>query len=220
MKKTISLVLVIIMLITGMFILTGCGEQNDNGNGNSNSNNANTVEISKVMGKGKFTLSVPKKEDGTPKYEFTETKPEGATVSGTFYLETKNVVMVFSTSGLSYNTAVKYKEKYGNDTKASFDGYLEFIEDTELFNKKINLPGLEQFEINGRKALRYYSRVGSSGDYKYNGYFYKIGVDDIYPGSSAGVLVCYKEEEKPKESKEFDQETLDIISSLKITANE
>lgn len=212
MKKIVSLILVAIMLVTGLFILTGC----DNGN---KAKKIDGVEISEVFGKGKFTLTVPKKEDGTAKYEFTKTKPAGATVSGSFYLETEKTIMVFSTSGLSYNTAQKYKQKYGEKT-ATFDGYLEFIEDTELFNKKINLPGLEQFEINGRKALRYYSRVGSSGNYKYNGYFYAIGVDDVYPGSRAGILVCYKDEEKPKEAKEFDQETLDIISTLKISLNQ
>ena len=32
------------------------------------------------------------------------------------------------------------------------------------------------------------------------------------------MVVNYKDEEKPKESKEFDKETLDIIKTLKITA--
>ena len=220
MKKIISLIVIISMLATGLFILTGCGNGKENNNKNEIQTKVdNTVEISNVLGKGKVTLNVPKNDDGTPKYEFTTEKPAGATANGTFYLETDNVVMVFSTSGLSYNTSQKYKDKYG-EKEASFENYLEFIEDTDLFNKKSNLPGLEQFEINGRKALRYYSRVGSPEDYKYNGYFYMIGADDIYKGSKVNLLVCYKDEEKPTESKEFDQETLDIINSIKITLNQ
>ena len=65
---------------------------------------------------------------------------------------------------------------------------------------------MEQFEINGRKALRYYNRVGGSGDYKYWGYFYMIASDDVYPGSHMNMTVNYKDEEKPSEVKEFDQE--------------
>ena len=76
---------------------------------------------------------------------------------------------------------------------------------------------MEQFEINGRKALRYYNRVGGSGDYKYWGY---IASDDVYPGSHMNMTVNYKDEEKPSEVKEFDQETLDIINSFKLELNQ
>ena len=116
---------------------------------------------------------------------------------------------------MSYNTSAKYKEKYG-DKKATFDGYLEFIEDKDLFDKSY-LPGLEQFKINGRKALRYYRRSGSPSNYTYFGYFYMIGADDIYPGSKLDLVVDYKNEENLKESKEFDKETLEIIKSIKVT---
>ena len=204
MKKVIYSILAMTL---GLCVLTGCekGEKK------------NLTEISYQHGKGTIKLSVPKNEDGTAKYEFTTEKPEGISVSKTFYLVTDNTILGFSTSGMSYNTSSKYKDKYG-ETKATFDGYLEFIEDKDMFNKSY-LPGLEQFEINGRKALRYYNRVGGSGDYKYYGYFYVVGADDIYPGSRFDIVVNYKTEEKPKEIKEFDEETLEIIKSLKIEAN-
>lgn len=168
------------------------------------------------MGKGTITISVPKNEDGTPKYEFTDTKPEGISKSGTFYLTTDTVNIAFASSGMSYNTSKDYKAKYG-ETKATFDGYIEFI-NSEDFNKKSLLPGCEEFNLNGRKALRYYNRSGSSGDYKYYGYFYMVAADEIYPGSKFEMTVNYKED-RPSEIKEFDQETLDIINSLKITLN-
>ena len=121
----------------------------------------------------------------------------------------------FSTHTLVYNTATYFKEKHG-EQPASFEGYLEWMKEPE---STIKLSGLEQFEINGRKALRYYSRTGSSGDYVYHGYNYMVGVDDIYKGSNLDIGVYYKGEET-KESKEFDQETLDIINSLKVTLNQ
>ena len=206
MKKIISL-LILIAIIAGCLFLTGCeGGKKNNG-----------VEISYTNGKGTITVTVPKDKDGNPKYEFTTVKPNGISVTKTFYLVTDEAMIGFATTGLSYNTSSKYKEKYG-DKKASYEGYLEFIEDKDLFNKSY-LPGLEQFEINGRKALRYYNRNGGSGSYKYYGYFYMIGVDDVYPGSKLDIVVNYKGAEKPTEAKEIDEETLEIIKSIKVTEN-
>ena len=205
MKKYFTIFLMFTVLFGLTLVFTGCEKEKKD----------NTVEISYNLGKGVFKVSVPKTEEGKAKYEFTTTKPKEISSSATFYLVTDNTVFGFSTSGLSYNTSVKYKEKYGT-TKATFDGYLEFIEDKELYNKTSYLPGLEQFEINGRKALRYYNRVGGSGKYNYYGYFYLIGVDDIYIGSRVQMTVNYKTEDRPTESKEFDDETLSIIKSLKI----
>lgn len=204
-KKILSLVLIMVLLIGGLFALTGCE------NGKTN----NTIEISRTLNKGKITLSVPKKDDGTPKYEFTEEKPENSKVNrGTFYLVTDNAVFSFKSSGLVYNTSVYYKQKYG-DQKATFDGYLDWVDDKD---SKINLSGMEKLEINGRKAIRYYDREGSSGNYKYYGYFYRVGADDVFLGSDFEMTVTYKSEES--EAKEFDEETLSIINSLKIELNQ
>ena len=194
-----------VLLIGGLFALTGCE------NGKTN----NTIEISRTLNKGKITLSVPKKDDGTPKYEFTEEKPENSKVNrGTFYLVTDNAVFSFKSSGLVYNTSVYYKQKYG-DQKATFDGYLDWVDDKD---SKINLSGMEKLEINGRKAIRYYDREGSSGNYKYYGYFYRVGADDVFLGSDFEMTVTYKSEES--EAREFDEETLSIINSLKIELNQ
>ncbi|MBR6033777.1 MAG: hypothetical protein IKP28_03445 [Clostridia bacterium] len=207
MKRVLSIALIAILLVAGLFILTGC----DNEGG---AKKVDGVEISQTLGKGTVTLTVPKNEDGTPKYEFTKTKPKEVKGSGTFYLETETAAFSFGTHTLVYNTATYFKEKHGEQA-ASFEGYLEWMQEPE---STIKLAGLEQFEINGRKALRYYSRTGGSGDYVYHGYNYMVGVDDIYKGSNLDVGVYYKGDEV-KESKEFDQETLDIINSLKVTLN-
>ena len=206
MKKLFKITLVLV--IVSVLFVTGCTNEKKN----------DGVEISYIHGKGMITVTVPKDKDGNPKYQFTTEKPKGISVSKTFYLVTDNSMIGFATTGLSYNTSVKYKEKYG-DKKASFDGYLEFIEDKDLFNKSY-LPGLEQFKINDRNALRYYNRSGSSNNYKYYGYFYFIGVDDIYTGSKLDIVVNYKDTDNlPTESKEFDDETLAIIKSIKVTEN-
>lgn len=206
MKKLFNIILVLV--VVSVLFVTGCtSEKKDD-----------RVAITYTHGKGIISVKVPKDSEGNPKYQFTKEKPEGMSVYKTFYLETDNAKIGFATSGMSYNTSAKYKEKYG-DKKATFDGYLEFIEDKDLFNKSY-LPGLEQFTINGRKALRYYNRVGGSGSYKYYGYFYFIGVDDIYPGSKLDIVVNYKDTTNlPTESKEFDEETLNIINSIEVVEN-
>ena len=205
MKKILS----VLFVMLGFFLITGCekGGKEDN-----------TVDISYNHGKGVVTISVPKDSEGNAKYSFTTTKPEGISTSATFYLVTDTALFGFSTSGLSYNTGTQYKSKYG-ETKATFDGYLEFMDDESLSSRP-KLAGIERFELNGRKALRYYNRVGGSGQYEYYGYFYMVGVDDLYPGSKFNMTVNYKVEERPTEAKEFDEETLNIIKSLKITKYE
>ena len=208
MKKILSVMSIAVLLIGSLFALTGC---NNGGNDKVN----NTIEISNTLNKGKITLSVPKNNDRTPKYEFTTEKPEGSNVmKGTFYLVTENAVFSFKSNSLVYNTSIYYKEKYG-DQKATFDGYLDWVDDKD---SKIKLSGMEKLEINGRKALRYYNREGSSGNYKYYGYLYLVGADDVFPGSNFEMDVNYKSQES--ESKEFDDETLSIINSLKITLNQ
>ena len=210
--KNFKKVLLTFVLVAGVFVLAGCDKKDSKKEEKKN----DTVAISYEHGKGTIKVEVPKNKDGKAKYEFTTEKPEGITNAKTFYLVTDKTIIGFATTGLSYNTSTKYKEKYG-DKKATFDGYLEFIEDKDLFNKSY-LPGLEQFKINDRKALRYENKVGSSGNYKYYGYFYFIGVDDIYTGSKLDLVVNYKDEEKPTSAKEFDKETLDIIKSIKVEA--
>lgn len=207
--KKISLIVVIVL---GVFILSGCDKKKEKVKENKN------VDISYILGKGKITVSVPKEKNGKPKYKFTEEKPEGISVPKTFYLVTDKSIIGFATTGFTYHTSAKYKEKY-KDEKASFDGYLKYIEDKDLFNKSY-LPGLEKFKINNRKALRYYNRSGSPDNYKYYGYFYMIDVDDIYVGSKFDMVVNYKSEEKPSSVKEFDKETLKILNSLRIKLNE
>ena len=212
MKKVISLVLVTIMLLAGLVVLTGC---ENGGNGGKEEKKVNGVEISKAIGAGTVTVAVPKKDDGTAKYEFTTTKPSAVKGSGTFYLETDTAAFSFGTYGLVYNTAQKYKQKYG-EVAATFDGYINWVHEPE---SGIKMAGWEELEINGRKAVRYNSRTGGSGDYVYHGYIYVVGVDDIYKGSDLQIGVYYKGDEV-KEAKEFDQETLDIINSLKVTATQ
>ena len=208
-KKIIISVLSVVILVGMLFILTGCGSKKEK--------KVEGVEISHTMGKGNFTVTVPKNEDGSAKYQFTTEKPDGVAKSSTFYLVTDTAIFGFSSSGLTYNTSSAYKEKYG-ETEATFDGYLALVNDTENSSRP-KLAGMEELELNGRKALRYYNRSGSSSNYSYYGYNYMIAADEIYKGSNVNMIVNYKDETKPTEAKEFDQETLDIISSLKITLN-
>ena len=65
MKKIINLTLIVTMML-GLVVLTGCDK---NANGGNTAKKKNTTDISYTHGKGTITLSVPKNEDGTAKYE-------------------------------------------------------------------------------------------------------------------------------------------------------
>ena len=128
MKKILSLVTIIAMLAVSMFALAGCGSKNENNGGNGDAKKANTAEISTEFFKGTLKMSVPKKDDGSPKYEFTKERPADLvkSASGTVYLETEKAVITVASKGFAYQTGKDYKAKYG-DVKATFQGYLDFI---------------------------------------------------------------------------------------------
>ena len=168
-----------------------------------------------VLNKAKYTVSVPKKEDGSAKYEFTAEKPANAKISGAFYLVTDKAVITFASSRMVYQTGVAYKAKYG-EKDATFDGYLEWVDDKD---SGIKLSGMEKLEINGRKAIKYQNREGSGSSYKYYGFQYRVAADDVTPGNCVDISVRYGETEGESESIPVDEETQAIIDSFKISAN-
>jgi len=218
MKKIISLISIIAILATSIFIFSGCGNKEENKGGKEESKETNKVEISTEFFKGTLKLSVPKNEDGTPKYEFTKEKPATATkfANGTYYLETDKAVITFASKGLVYNTSKDYKAKYG-EVKATFQGYLDFMNDPSSTIPKDNT---EVLEINGRKAVKRPSRQGSSGDYKYFGYYYMVEADEVVPGSYVEIGVFYKGEEEHKSADPIDDETQAILNSYSLKLNE
>jgi hypothetical protein len=186
MKKK-SIILGIILTAILLF-LTGCSEEIQL---QTSGTKADTTEVSYEYGKAKYTVAVPKKEDGSAKYEFVKEKPDGVKYLSTFYLATDTADFSIGSAGLVYNTSKTYKEKYG-ETKATFQGYLDFMEDPISTIPKENM---EILEINGRKAVKRQIKSGSSGNYKYYGYNYMVEVDDIMPGSYVEITVPYKNPE-------------------------
>ena len=108
-----------------------------------------------------------------------------------------------------------YKEKFG-EQKATFEKYIEWANNPE---STINSKDMTVMEINGNMAVRRYIREGGSGNYKYYGYSYMIGVDEVYPGSYLSMCVYYKGDEELTSPKDIDSDTQDVINTLKITLN-
>ena len=213
MKKLLSVMAIIAMLTGSLFAFSGCGNKDNGANGNETK--ADTTEVSYEYGKAKYTVAVPKKEDGSAKYEFVKEKPDGVKYLSTFYLATDTADFSIGSAGLVYNTSKTYKEKYG-ETKATFQGYLDYMEDPISTIPKENM---EILEINGRKVVKRQIKSGSSGNYKYYGYNYMVEVDDIMPGSYVEITVSYKNSEGESEAKALESEAQDILNSLKIEAN-
>ena len=207
--KKYKYVLLPLVLLAFIVLSTGCTKEKKEEKGKT------ATITSSSLSYFKLNLNVPLNDEGEAKYEFTSNKPTGFTRSGTVYLETDNAIFAFGTSSWVYQTATKYKEKNGTKDP-SYADYMEWMKDPD---STIKLSGMETMSINGRDALRYYAREGGSGDYNYYGYNYQVSLEDITPKSRLEMIVYYKDEELPKEAKEFDEETLKIINSLKLEAN-
>ena len=199
---------IILLVFIGVMFLTGCETK-------EKEKKEETTKILYTLSNTTIELSVPINEDGEEKYSFTKEKPEYATNSGAIYLVTDKSIFTFSEEGWTYQTSQKYKEKNGTK-EGSYDEYRKWIEDKD---STIKLSGMEDIEINGRKAIRYYNQSGSSSNYKYHGYFYILSLDDIYNKSRLNMTVNYNKEEAPSKIEEFDKETLNIINSLKVKSN-
>lgn len=216
MKKLLSVMAIIAMLAESLFAFSGCGKEENKDGNNGDAKAADTTQVSYTSGKLTYTVSVPKKDDDSAKYEFTKDKPEAAKNTGSFYLETDNVVMSFSSSGLVYTTSTYYKEKYGENKNPTFEGFMEWVNDPA---SKIMSKDYTEVEVNGRKAFRLDLKQGSSGNYKYTGYSYMIAADDVLPGSYISISVTFKGDEEITSQKDLDSETQAILDSLTVTAN-
>ena len=218
MKKYFKFALVFVMVLS-LFVITGCDKKTGN---TKKEEKKDWAKITYDFGKVTMTAEVPKDEDGKAKYEFTKDKPTTDVLmsrTGSVYLVTDDAIFAFGSTSWTYQTGQKYKEKYGEVKKGNFDDYMKWVKDKD---SGIDLRGMEELKINGRKAVRYYSFSGGSGNYKYYGYFYTIDVNEFYEGSRLDMNVYYNipKSEVPTEAKELSKETLEIIKTLKFKANE
>ena len=163
MKKIISTILVTIMLLSGLVILTGCGNNGENKGENKTAKN--THEIVYDYTGTKVKAMVP--NEASPAYEFTKEKPENKIYfSGSFYLVGEKIAMAFSS------------DKLFGDGVDNFDKFVDYLKsDKYTGTYKIK----EEVTIGGRKALRLDFRNGSTSSDNLYGYQYLVsgdGVDD------------------------------------------
>lgn len=196
-------ILITLVLFISILLLTGCDK--------IEKNKVHYTDINTKVGNFNITLTVPANEEGNVKYNFTTEKPSKFKGIGNVYLETDKTTLSISSEVWTYHTSVYYKDKH-ETIEPSFDDYIIWMKDPK---STIKLSGVEDVEINGRKAIRYYSREGSENDYRYYGYIYNISTDDINPKMHI-IMKVHNNKEASSKAKEFDKETLSIINSLRI----
>ena len=216
MKKTISVLLVIALILAGLFVLTGC----DNGNGSKRK----TTEISysaPSIYSIKLNVPVEKNDSGeeVPKYKFVEEMPEAVknilSSEGTYIVGDKIVVQI-ETSSYVYQTSTAYKEKYG-DVTPSFEGFKEFIfaEGSTSTLKKGELT-----KLGDREAIKAETRYGAGSGDLY-GYSYTVNIEDIYPRGYMTIRVVTADGNSESTAAVFaDAEVQAIIDSIIITGVE
>ena len=220
MKRTLTVLLVAVLLIAGLFVLTACGNGETNGEGGGNSK-IKTVEISHKTSMYEIKTSVPVKtgDDGqeVPAYEFVEDVPEAVKDffygGGTFLVGDK-VVAGVETESYTYQTGRDYKEKYGEVTP-SFESFKEFVYSE---GSSSTLKQSELVKIGDREAMKAEVRVGSGSGDLY-GYRYVINIDDVYPRGYMEITFLRPDGEKEGVEETFaDAEVQTIINSIVISA--
>jgi len=218
MKKVLTIVLIIILLVASVFVLTGCNK------GVGKAAGRNTTEISysaPSIYSIKLNVPVNKNDAGEeePVYEFTEELPEAVEdllyKSGT-YLVGDKVVATIETTSYTYQTGVAYKEEHG-DVTPSFESFKEFIfadDSTSTLQKS------EETKIGDREALKDEYRIGSGSGDLY-GYRYIINIDDIYPrGYMTITFVTADGSSESAEATFADAEVQAMIDSISINGLE
>mgnify|MGYP006391660881 CR=1 FL=1 len=163
MKKVLSLVLVTILLLSGLFVLTGCGEKNTG------------VETSTTLGDIKITAKVPGNEEGQPTYTFTTEKPENTIYfTGSTYL-----------TGEKVNIAFESKKVLGTDSK-TYSDMLNFIK-SDSYTGTVKIK--EELKIGDRDAIKTNFYYGANNDSGLYGYRYYINIDDVTAGQYMEVVV-------------------------------
>lgn len=123
-KKFLSIVLVAILLLGGLFVLTGCGNEE-----------TLTTEVSLEPWYCKATFTVPaaKKDNNElePIYKEEEETNSGADCG----IANDKVAIELDYSSWTYASYANYKEKYG-DKKGSYANYLEYLKDPEFDSQK------------------------------------------------------------------------------------
>ena len=182
MKKTLTILLIVIMLIASLFILTGCNKGGDGSIGKSAGRKTTEISYSAPsIYSIKLNVPVEKNDAGEekPVYKFTDELPETVEKilykSGN-YLVGDKVIATIETTSYTYHTGVAYKEAHG-DVTPSFKGFKEFINEE---GSSSTLKDAEEVKIGGREALKNEYRYGSGNGDLY-GYRYIINIDDIYP---------------------------------------
>lgn len=163
MKKVLSLALIMILMISGLFVLTGC-EKKDGENGGSEPAKA-TRKLTYDYTGTEVSLEVPEESSYT---EFTTEEPENSIYfSGTFYLVGEPVNIAFGSDRL-----------FGTDV-TTFDEFAEYLQsDTYTGTYKIK----EETKIGDRKALRMDYRYGSTSSDNLYGYSYLVDGGETDPG--------------------------------------
>ena len=162
MKKTLNIALVLILLLSGLFILTGCGN-----NSTDSSNDKNKKELHYDYTGTDVSVKVPEES----KYQFTKEKPKNSIYfSGSFYLvgEGEKIAVSFSSDKL-FGDGVK--------TFNDFVTYLKSDKYTGTYEIK------EEVKIGGRDAFRMDFRYGSTASDNLYGYTYIVSADGVDDGS-------------------------------------
>ena len=190
MKKVLSLILVMVLLVSGMFVLTGC---------DNNSEIKNGKELTYEYNMFNAMVTVPQDSN----YEFTKEKPENKIYfDGVFYLV-----------GDKINIAFKNDSFYGykDNSSTTFKEFVKYLQSEDYTGTR---KPTETIKIGGKDAVRFEYKSGG----KLYGYEYFIEADDIVEKGMIKIIVTTSDFSSENVDTTFtDTEVQAIINSLKFS---
>lgn len=196
MKKILSIALMAILLVGGLFALTGCGSEKEL-----------TTEVTLEPSFCKATFTVPATKNENKEIEPIYKVEEETKSDGYCGIANDKVAIELDHSSWSYRTYANYKEKYG-DKEGSYANYLEYLKDPEFDSQKtLKSNNVKEVKIGEYNAIQQ----------KYMGNMrYTLDVEGA-TGQIQLVIVPLNEGDKVDDLL-TDAEISAIINSIKIEA--
>lgn len=199
MKKILSIALIAILLVGGLFALTGCGDKG------KDENSTTEVALEPWYCKATFTVPAAKNDNNElePIYKVEE-ETKGGNDCG---IANDKVAIELKYSSWSYTSYANYKEKYG-DKAGSYANYLEYLKDAEFDSQKtLKSNNVKEVKVGEYNAIQQ----------KYMGNMkYTLDVEGT-KGQIQLVIVPLNEGDKVDDLL-TDAEISSIINSIKIEA--
>ncbi len=195
MKKMIKIITLVLLLVTGLLLLTGCGNEEPK---------IETEKLTREEYSYTVSVDVPKEKG----YEFVdEVEEENKNVAGypNFVLDGEKVQIYFENSSFVYQTSTTFKDKHPEMDEEN-PNFSDFV--------AVAYPDEEVFDLNGNKAIKVAKEYGASGNTKLVGYDYYVELSGAKACMNIQVMPTSEDADVASLMEDIDVKT--IVNSITV----